>query len=67
MRRCLGAVAAPLLLLACCGVWRLGGMLIEWLELQALDLPARFCLLFLFLTGMEAGIARLPGRPRDEG
>ena len=67
MRRPLGLAAAPLLLLlACWGVWRLGGALLGWLGLEALDLPARLCLLFFFLSVAEAGFARFPERPHGE-
>ena len=66
MRRHLSLAAVPLLLLACWGVWRLGGALLGWLGLEALDLPARLCLLFLFLSAAEAGFARLPERPHSE-
>ena len=66
MRRRLGLAATPLLLLACWGLWHLGGALLERLGLEALDLPARLCLLFLFLSVAEDGFARLPARPHDE-
>ena len=61
----LGLALTPVLLLACWGVWTLGGALLGRLGLDALDLPARVCLVFLFLGLVEAGLARLPARPDD--
>lgn len=66
MRGRLGLALTPALLLACWGVWVLGGALLGRLGLDALDLPGRVCLVFLFLGLAETGLARLPARPNDE-
>jgi hypothetical protein len=66
MARRFGLAIMPLLLLACWGVWHGAGVLLGWLGLEALDLPARLCLLFLFLSAAEAGLARLPERLHGE-
>jgi hypothetical protein len=46
---------------ACWAVWEYSPVLLELLGLAELEIPGRVCAVFLFLTLVEAAIARLRG------
>jgi small neutral amino acid transporter SnatA (MarC family) len=53
------ALATIVLAAACWAVWWYSPMLLKLLGLDDLDIPGRVCAVFLFLTLVEAVIARL--------